>query len=71
MRVLFLEQCWRTVIASWDCWAAGEWARSIAPTVWYTSAAFFPVVIMLALAIYGFYTSLGGQTVFKSGLLRE
>ena len=40
-------------------------------SVWYTSAAFFPVVIMLALAIYGFYTSLGGQTIFKGGLLRE
>lgn len=40
-------------------------------SVWYTSAAFFPVVVMLALAIYGFYTSLGGQTVFKGGLLRE
>lgn len=37
-------------------------------SVWYTSAAFFPVVITLALAIYGFYTSLGGQTVFKQTL---
>ena len=40
-------------------------------SVWYTSAAFLPVVVMLALAIYGFYTSLGGQKVFKGGLLRE
>ena len=40
-------------------------------SVWYTSAAFFPVVLMLGLAIYGFYTSLGGQKVFGSGLLRE
>ncbi|MEK6337337.1 MAG: protein kinase [Acidobacteriota bacterium] len=40
-------------------------------SVWYTSAAFLPVVIMIALAIYGFYTSLAGQTVFKGGLLRE
>jgi len=40
-------------------------------SAWYTSAAFFPVVMMLALAIYGFYASLGGQTVFKGGLLRE
>jgi hypothetical protein len=40
-------------------------------SVWYTSAAFLPVVVILALAIFGFYTSLGGQTVFKGGLLRE
>lgn len=40
-------------------------------SVWYTSAAFLPVVAMMALAIYGFYTSLGGQKVFKSGLLPE
>ena len=40
-------------------------------SVWYASAAFFPLVVMLTLAIYGFYISLGGQTVFKGGLLRE
>ena len=40
-------------------------------SVWYTAGAFFPVALMLALAIYGFYTSLGGETVFKGGLLRE
>jgi hypothetical protein len=40
-------------------------------SVWYTSAAFLPVVVMLALAVYGFYTSLGGQTVFKGSLVRE
>jgi eukaryotic-like serine/threonine-protein kinase len=40
-------------------------------SVWYTSAAFFPVMLMLVLAVYGFYTSLGGQKVFGSGLLSE
>ena len=40
-------------------------------SVWYTSAAFLPVFVILALAIYGFYTSLGGQTVFKGAFAGE
>jgi serine/threonine-protein kinase len=40
-------------------------------SVWYAEAVVFPFAITLALAIYGFYTSLGGQPVFKGSLLKE
>lgn len=33
-------------------------------SVWYAPSMIFAVVVVLALAVYGFYISLGGQTVF-------
>ena len=38
---------------------------------WYASTGVFAVVTLLSLAIYGFYTSLGGQKVFAGKLLDE
>jgi serine/threonine-protein kinase len=40
-------------------------------SVWYAEGVVFPLAIILALTIYGFYTSLGGQAVFKGSLLKE
>lgn len=40
-------------------------------STWYLHAALFPIVIILALAIFGFYVSLGGQPLFKGSLLRK
>ncbi len=40
-------------------------------TAWYATDFTISLVICIALAGYGFYTSLGGQPVFKGGLLRE
>ena len=39
-------------------------------SAWYASATLFALAIVLGLAIYGFYTSLGGQRVFGKGLLQ-
>jgi len=40
-------------------------------SVWYIQSSLFPLMIMLGLAGYAFYISLGGQRVFKGKLLRE
>jgi predicted Ser/Thr protein kinase len=40
-------------------------------SVWYASSTVFALTILLALAIYGFYTSLGGQRVFGEKLLHD
>ena len=40
-------------------------------TAWYATDFIISLVICIALAGYGFYTSLGGQPVFKGGLLQE
>lgn len=40
-------------------------------SVWYAGSTIFGLCAGLALAFYSFYTSLGGQPVFKGGLLRE
>jgi hypothetical protein len=40
-------------------------------TAWYATDFFISLVICIALAVYGFYISLGGQPVFKGGLLQE
>jgi len=40
-------------------------------TAWYATDFVISLVICIALAVYGFYTSLGGQPVFKGGLLQE
>jgi serine/threonine-protein kinase len=40
-------------------------------TAWYASSFVFCTVILLALAVYAFYISLGGQKVFKGRLLQE
>ena len=40
-------------------------------TAWYATDFIISLVICIALAVYGFYISLGGQPVFKSGLLQE
>ncbi|OLD28936.1 MAG: hypothetical protein AUJ04_00335 [Acidobacteria bacterium 13_1_40CM_3_55_6] len=40
-------------------------------TAWYATDFIISLVICIALAVYGFYTSLGGQPVFNGGLLQE
>lgn len=40
-------------------------------SIWYAPATIFALVMVLALAVYGFYISLGGQSVFGGKLLRE
>ncbi|MGH9929887.1 MAG: serine/threonine-protein kinase [Pyrinomonadaceae bacterium] len=40
-------------------------------SAWYAGSTIFGLGAGLALVVYGFYISLGGQPVFKGGLLRE
>jgi len=40
-------------------------------SAWYASSTIFAIVIVLGLAVYGFYTSLGGQPVFGARLLSD
>lgn len=40
-------------------------------SVWYAGTGLAPLVLLLALAVFAFYTSLGGQKVFKGSLLEE
>jgi serine/threonine protein kinase len=40
-------------------------------SVWYAASTVFALTVALALVAYAFYTSLGGEPVFKGGLLRE
>ena len=38
---------------------------------WYFGNTIFAAVVLLGLAIYGFYISLAGQSIFKGKLLEE
>ncbi|HVS83988.1 MAG TPA: hypothetical protein VHE60_19815, partial [Pyrinomonadaceae bacterium] len=40
-------------------------------SVWYAGSTIFGLCAGLALVLYSFYISLGGQPIFKGGLLRE
>jgi serine/threonine protein kinase len=40
-------------------------------SVWYAGSTIFGLCAILAVVVYSFYISLGGQPVFKGGLLRE
>ena len=40
-------------------------------SVWYAGSTIFGLGAGLALVVYSFYISLGGQSIFKGGLLRE
>ncbi len=40
-------------------------------SAWHAQTTFIIVPILIALAVYSFYTSLGGQTLFSANLLRE
>jgi hypothetical protein len=40
-------------------------------SAWYAGDFVLALVISLALAVYGFYTSLAGQSLFHGSLLKE
>jgi len=41
------------------------------PSVWYAGIGLAPLFAVLALAVFAFYTSLGGQKVFQGGMLED
>jgi serine/threonine-protein kinase len=50
---------------------AGTYPMTWDFSVWYAGSTIFALSAGLAVALYSFYISLGGQPVFKRGLLRE
>ncbi|MGB7925112.1 MAG: hypothetical protein WCF57_17865, partial [Pyrinomonadaceae bacterium] len=38
---------------------------------WYAKSTLFPFVVIMSLAIYGFYTSLAGQKIFEAKFLKD
>jgi hypothetical protein len=40
-------------------------------SAWYAGTTIFAALVVVALAVFGFYTSLAGQPLFKRGLLEE
>ena len=38
---------------------------------WYAGSTLFVFVVIMGLAIYGFYTSLAGQRIFKAKFLKD
>ena len=48
-----------------------SWPLTTNFSLWYSSAAIFALAILVGLALYGFYTSLAGQPLFREGILKE
>lgn len=49
----------------------GSLPLTIDPSAWYAGSTTFVIAAVLALAVFAFYTSLGGQRVFQSNLLEN
>ena len=49
----------------------GNYAMTTDFSVWYAPSTIFALTVAVVVVGYGFYTSLGGEPVFKGGLLRE
>ncbi|HEY0323140.1 MAG TPA: serine/threonine-protein kinase [Pyrinomonadaceae bacterium] len=47
------------------------WPMTTNFSLWYSSSAIFALAVLVGLAVYGFYTSLAGQTIFREGILKE
>ena len=48
-----------------------NWPITTDFSLWYSSAAIFALTVMIGLAVYGFYTSLAGQSVFQGKFLQD
>jgi hypothetical protein len=51
--------------------ALGNFPVTLNVSVWYAGIGLAPLVAVLALAVFAFYTSLGGQKVFQGSLLED
>lgn len=40
-------------------------------SAWYAPSMVFALAVVVGLSVYGFYTSLGGQSLFGNGLLKD
>jgi len=52
-------------------WALGNFPVTLNFSVWYAGIGLTPLVVLLALAVFAFYTSMGGQKVFQGSLLED
>jgi serine/threonine-protein kinase len=48
-----------------------SWPLTTSFSLWYSSAAILSLTVLTGLALYGFYTSLAGQPLFREGILKE
>jgi hypothetical protein len=48
-----------------------DWPMTTNFSLWYASATLFSLTVMVGLAVYGFYTSLAGQSLFRGRLLQD
>jgi hypothetical protein len=65
---------WGLLAAAAMFWANGTLAFSITTSnfsSWYAGGTIFGLVLVLAVAAYGFHTTLAGRPLFQSELLRE
>ncbi|MFN2598404.1 MAG: protein kinase [Pyrinomonadaceae bacterium] len=60
-----------TISALFFYYLATEYPFTDDPSAWYAGATLFALALGLALAAYGFHTSLAGQRLFKGGLLED
>ncbi|HYO91326.1 MAG TPA: hypothetical protein VEQ40_06805, partial [Pyrinomonadaceae bacterium] len=47
------------------------WPLTLNFSQWYSSGTIFVLMVLCGLALYGFYTSLAGQQLFREGILKE
>jgi hypothetical protein len=48
-----------------------SWPLTTNFSQWYSSGTIFALTVLVGLAVYGFYTSLAGQPLFREGILKE
>jgi serine/threonine-protein kinase len=48
-----------------------NWPITTNFSLWYSSATIFALTVMVGLAVYGFYTSLAGQSLFQDKFLQD
>ncbi|HEX8651530.1 MAG TPA: serine/threonine-protein kinase [Pyrinomonadaceae bacterium] len=48
-----------------------NWPITTNFSLWYASATIFALTVMVGLAVYGFYTSLAGQSLFRDSFLQD
>ena len=47
------------------------WPLTLNLSQWYSSGTIFALMVIVGLSLYGFYTSLAGQPLFREGILKE
>jgi hypothetical protein len=59
------------VVSFFASYALNNFPVTLNFSAWYAGIGLAPLVAMLALAVFAFYTALGGQKVFQGSLLED